>query len=1365
MQDKVLEQLKKKYEYLDFNDTVVLSCLNDAIRYMETVCPDTLSNKSIFMMEIEYHFLHYLVLEMQKGNKEIYDAVSIGLEPTFDFFKRKRRDLITGIDNQEEKILYDLAFKRMIDSYTERQSLSSLFIKHLISTFKTRTNKTGDVILMKYVIKENSLFKTFDNYSKEIVEFVIDTFKNELGTTSLFIRQFGPNFDGVNAKKDLAYYEKMRLEPALIRFEKRLEYVKLVLASGKSFEEIKDKLRNKKDYEIDKIVVSYQKPEEKVVIFKSLNQIRQSLNVNDKDLDELLYSLPSSDIKLVFKYTYGVGVKSLEDYQIMDMLRIDQKKYNEYLKTACCEISRLVKIKKAEKPKIEKVKVAAKPVIKPVEKTKIIAQAEKKEKINEPVHPEVVERKSEEIVKVIEESVKLAEKKDAKDMAKNKRQRYIYFTERFYPENATEEEKEAIDKKVYEIFYATKAYEKGKKAARKLYGDGLNNPATGSLSREENGAFNGLVLKIRKELSEKEKRRPGKSRKKRFIEYLYTDNMTDEEKQNIEILLKERLEILRKKSPKSFEFAQKLYGENLDQELSNYKIERDKNSMFTSFVLNVKTILSKKDINVIEKNNYEKEEQNSSLKSNFYENFYIDDMTGEKKEEVRDKVRKALFFHKDTRSHEVLYEFYDENLNLIDGKEISRLEKTTITRFVGTIKRTMTLDLNLWFQQTKRVFECEYFFEYFYTNDMSSDEKEDIKEEILKIIDYLKLTNVETYKCAAILYGETLTEKRKNIELDPTEKANFGYFVSRVRKQLGKEIPDIKEQYITYQRRPKMFSMYFYKYGMTEEEKELQNQRVQEILKHQQKSILKGYELAKKLYGDDLNSELTPCEFTNTEKASFRQFVINIKEILAGKKEIDYTPKYKKSNSKKQTFFDYFYTERMTEEEKEDIRIKVRAFIISSKLNGVQAVYKLYGPNLDTLNDIKYDSIENANMSWLRKKIRDYLAGEEVKNNHKPTRTNLPTYFDYFYTEGMTEEEKEVVRQKVLTFVQSSELKGAQVVYKLYGQNLDSLNDVIMTSMEKNNFHYFKGEVKRYVFGLKRGNYQRNNLPVFFDYFYTVDMSEEEKQDIREYVLAYLNKSNLFGVKVVYKLYGQNLDKFNDSIKLSPKEKSDFSSIKGKIKEYIVNQKNSENLTPNEIVETGEVVLSEANDFPDIEPLEEEIISEVEDVTILEEFPTINVEELVEDSKEVSTLEEKINNKEQEEINYLDSIILKAYDCFEDHDLILSKLKISQSIMIECYIRHLSHFNDLDEILDYIIETDSNSISKILSSEYFSNFGKYLTEKEQEVIYLLLLSKQNKKIDISMISMITGIDLETLNNYKVMTPDDELNKLYEYIKR
>lgn len=1238
MKERAILELQKKYEYLDFNDTVVLSCLNDAIRYMETVCPDTLSNKNIAMMEIEYHFLHYLVLEMKKGNKEIYDAVSIGLEPTFDFFKRKRRDLVTGIDKEEEKMLYDIAFKNMIDSYTERQSLSSLFIKNLISTFKMKIDKTGDVILMKYVIKENSLFKTFDNYSKEIVEFVINTFKNEVSTTSLLVRQFGPNFDGLNAKKDLAYYEKMRLEPVLTRFEQRLEYVKLMETSGKTLKEVKNTLKGKKDYEIDKIVASYKKTDEKVIIFKSLNQIRQSLNVNDKVLDELLYSLPSSDIKLVFKYTYGIGVKKLEDYQIMDMLRIDQKKYNEYLKTACSEVSKLVKIKKAEKSKREKVKVAVKPVIKPAE------------------------------VKSKSESIKTVETKKS-----DKRQQYTYFTERFYSENATELEKQEIDKKVYEIFYALTAYENGKKVARKLYGDGLNNPATTTLDRKESSAFTNLVAKIKNELSSKEKKQTGRSRKKKFIEYLYTDNMTMEEKKALEVLLMERLDILQKKSPKAFALAQKLYGEKLNQELSDYKIERNKAAMFTNFIFSTKTLLSKKDIDILKKESikFQKETKTNSLKNNFYENFYTENMTEEEKESVRDKVRKALLFHQNTKSYEILYRIYDENLNLIIGKEVTRIEKTTITRFVNSIFKVMNLDLDLWLKHVKRVSECEYFFEYFYTESMTLEEKQNLKEEILKIIECLKLTNIETYKSAAILYGESLTERRKDIELNPTEKANFGTFISRVRRQIGKEIQDVKNNYVTYPRRPKKFNMYLYKYGMTEEEKQQQDKLVEEILKNQQDSTLKGYKVAQKLYGEYLDRELISVEMTPTENSSFGNFVNKIKDILDGKKEMDHNLKYKRSNSKKETFFNYFYDENMSDEEKEDIKNRVIQFVKNSNLNGIQVAYKLYGPNLDTLNDVKLDSTESANISWLRKEIRSYLLGKEKRKYHRITKNKVPTFFEHFYTENMSDKEKIVIKNQVLIF---------------------------------------------------------------------------------------MNKSSLAGVLAAYKLYGDDLSIFNGNVELTKNENANLAWLKSQIRKYLEQNKGiMDEIKPLEIEESIVDNVIEETQFPDIDPIEEELTQEIEEMT------EDNVEEIsITDFKE-----KQINNSkvEVEKINYLDSIILKAYDCFQDHDLILSKLKISESVLIDCYIRHLSHFNDLDEILDYIIETDSNSISKILSSEYFSSFGKYLTEKEQEVIYLLLLSKQNKKIDTSMISMITGVDVETLNNYKVMTPDDELNKLYEYIKR
>ncbi len=1218
MKERAIIELQKKYEYLNFNDTVVLSCLNDAIHYMEKVSPDTLANNVVAMMEIEYHFLHFLVLQMQKGNKEIYDAIFIGMEPIFLRFKSKRPDLVTGLDEQEQRLLCECTFKKMIDEYDDKQRLSSLFMKYLINNFKMITDRTGDVSFMKYNIKSNNLFETFSGYSKEAIEFVMSTFRSEILTTSLFVRQFGPSYDGVNANKDLAYYEKMRLESALTRFEQRLKYVSLMVESGKTFKDLRIIFRGKKDYEIDKIVSTYQKKEENVVIFKSLSQIKHNLKITDKELDDFLYELSNSDIKLVFKYTYGIGVKPFEDYKIMDMLKINEAKYKKYLKIACDEISKLSKKKKEEKIKKEKVKVKENPVLKPAIRTEV----------NEEVSSKIEKKPEVEI---------------EKNINTNKKQHYFTFFERFYPENASEEEKEAIDKKVYEIFNSIDSYELGKEAAIRIFGSDLKTITVCNLSKEERVPFNNLVLRIRILLNKKEvnnlERKNTKSRKKKFIEYLYDENMSLEEKEALEKLLIEKLDFIRERGPKSFELAQKMYGENLDQELSDYHLERNEGSLFSSFVISTKNILKKKP----------KEKPSKKLKQSFYEYFYKEDMTLEERAIVREKVKKALLFNNDAKSYDLLYEVYDENLELKQEKEVSRIIKTTITKFVLKIIRTMNLDLTK--RSTKKVYNGEYLFEYFYTNNMALEEKENLKNELLKIFEYLKYTNVESYRAATCLYGEDLTEKRRDITLNPTQKANFNNFKLQVRKYLGKEVPDIKNLYISYPKRPNKFNMYFYKYGMTDEEKSIQNEKIKAILIAQKNSLLKGYELAQKLYGEDLNSELNPVEFTTTEKSAFRNFVLKLKSILEGKMEVKHSLQFKRTNSKKQTFFDYFYTDDMSLEKREEIKIKVIEFVRICNLNGAKVAYSLYGPNLDNLTDLRLDSSEMANISSLRREIRDYLNGKEKRKYHIVTKA-----------------------------------------------------------------------------------------PTFFDHFYTDDMTDIEKNEVKNEVLKFMKQSALAGVSIAYRLYGEDLSTYNSSIELAEKERLNFSWLKRKIGKKL-----------------EEILIVPDKGLIEMElPPQEEKVSEDNSLVeaAIEEFTNI-VDEKQNDSVK----------QELEEINYLDSIILKAYDCFQDHDLILSKLKISESVLIDCYIRHLSHFKDLDEILDYIIETDSNSISKILSSDYFTNFGKYLTEKEQEVIYLLLLSKQNKKIDISMISMITGVDEETLNNYRIMTPDDELNKLYEYIKR
>ena len=71
----------------------------------------------------------------------------------------------------------------------------------------------------------------------------------------------------------------------------------------------------------------------------------------------------------------------------------------------------------------------------------------------------------------------------------------------------------------------------------------------------------------------------------------------------------------------------------------------------------------------------------------------------------------------------------------------------------------------------------------------------------------------------------------------------------------------------------------------------------------------------------------------------------------------------------------------------------------------------------------------------------------------------------------------------------------------------------------------------------------------------------------------------------------------------------------------------------------------------------------------------------------------------------------------------------------------------------------------MLSSTYFKPLTEKIDDVELEVIYLKLLSKSNPSITDSIISSITSVPLKDIEEYKIMSIDDSMNNLNNYLYR
>ena len=73
--------------------------------------------------------------------------------------------------------------------------------------------------------------------------------------------------------------------------------------------------------------------------------------------------------------------------------------------------------------------------------------------------------------------------------------------------------------------------------------------------------------------------------------------------------------------------------------------------------------------------------------------------------------------------------------------------------------------------------------------------------------------------------------------------------------------------------------------------------------------------------------------------------------------------------------------------------------------------------------------------------------------------------------------------------------------------------------------------------------------------------------------------------------------------------------------------------------------------------------------------------------------------------------------------------------------------------------------NQLLHSAYFHILFDILTKQEGELVYLKLLQRVGVKFTDEEISKITGLTLEEISTYQIMTKEDTLNQINQYIKR
>lgn len=1324
MKEKILQYLQNKYEYLDFDDTIVSECFLSAYQYVQKKVPHILKNENTVNLELEYHFLDEIVLQIQKGNQEIYDSILIGLEYVHKFFLLKRPDLGNRYSKVDQKELYEMAFQNTIDQYDTKEPLQTALIRNLIFVYRNMETKEDDNMAKysfhsfqsKYDMKEASLYTVLKQYKKEAIDIAISLFKRESNQKALLVRKYGRYFDGKNAANDLSFGEKDRLEKVLTLLTERVEAIEILFQQGKNEEQIKKMLKDKKDTELISIFSNVKSESKKIhsskYVYRNKKEILNSLKITEEELEAVIYYIKDSDERIIYKYTYGIGSKAFEEAKILEMYHLDEKEYKEVLLDIQKTIPMLIQQYRVENAHIQE---------ELPEDTKVKTSA------STSTETKVLEKKEEKESHVIEK--KKATPKENKK-GKPGKSRPVEIFDYFYTDEMTEDEKKDIKERALAVLNLHKtsfSYE----TAKKLYGENFNHlDENVVLTHKERNGLPGFIRYIREELEKypsiENIPRKGKREKfSTFFDYFWTEEMPEEEKE--EIKEKVLLIVEKKKELCGYFVVVKLYGASLDHLNENIVLTKNENVNFKDFIHSIQTGLQKSSIS----ENKETLSEGHVKKLMFFDYFWTEEMTEEEKEDIKERVLKILELKKNTKAYQMAVKLYGENLNQLN-KQI-KLDKQENGSFYGLIRfikvnleQYPTLDSIPTHRKNQRPI---YFMEYFYTQDMTEEEKVEINQLVLMFAETRK--NTKTYQVAVKLYGEDLNELQKGAVSEENDSQMFNSFILALKGDLEKKRAG-KDVCVSGKReKNNTFFKYFYTDEMTEDEKEEINQRVQILVEKRKK--LKGYQSVILQYGESLDQYNKNVTFGKEEMSSFYAFIKAIKKGL--KKASNFALAEPKNRTRRQTYFEYFYEEEMTLLEKNEIDHKVTNFLLENqKLAGYNIVCEIWGESFNQLNpNFKLEGSHSA-LRYIISKTREYLDHRPQKKSLKENdrRQKKQTYFEYYQDlDEVQDMEHTEFESLIKEFVQLNMADtGAVLATQKFGEDLKTLNrELGFTNRNYTQFSRFNEKVTECIKqGIAPYDF-RIQYQTIFDMIYEKGMTEEEKCEFKTLIEKKLEILNFLDPKlisIIEKQYGSDYCHYQVDVKLDKKEQQQLYNFKYSMRKKWKEQKELHVA----VEETAVTCVEEARTTLKVE---EEVVVE-------------------EKSRFIAT-------------DYLESLLWKAHELYGSPSEVSKMLKMDFDFVVDFYIAHLEEMDCAQALIHDIVVWRPEKIKPLLESSYFEGFKDALTMEEQEVIYLKLLSYSKPSFTDELISMITGIDRDTISNYEIMTNKECLNQLNEYIKK
>ena len=664
--------------------------------------------------------------------------------------------------------------------------------------------------------------------------------------------------------------------------------------------------------------------------------------------------------------------------------------------------------------------------------------------------------------------------------------------------------------------------------------------------------------------------------------------------------------------------------------------------------------------------------------------------------------------------YEIIHKLYSgERLEQKNNITLSKQEKNVLNSAKVKIKKILSNEIKLSNQ-------LKGFLQYF-------DEGQE--EEVLKIVEELKVINPNYYEIIHKLYSGERLEQKNNITLSKQEKNVLNSAKVKIKKILSNEIK-LSNQL-------KGFLQYF---------DEGQEEEVLKIVEELKVINPNYYEIIHKLYSGERLGQKNNITLSKKERKVFDNTKLKIRKILSNEMKL--------SNQLK-GFLQYF--EQGKEEE-------VLAIIEEFKVinpNYYEIIHKLYiGERLEQKNNITLSKQEKNVLNSAKVKIKKILSNEMKLSNQ------LKGFLQYF-DEGQEEEVLKIVEElKVIN------PNYYEIIHKLYsGERLEQKNNIILNKQERKILNSAKVKIKKI---LSNEIKLSNQLKGFLQYF-----DEGQEEEVLK-IVEELKVINPNYYEIIHKLYsGERLEQKNNII-LNKQERKILNSAKVKIKKILSNEMKLSNQLKGflQYFDEGreEDILKIVEEFRVIHPSYYDIIHKLYSGEKLEQKnnTTLNKQEKIVLNNAKAKIRYLLKNNAKIKINSIENIILFLPKMIQENSLFYNIKAIKKEIfkeisaddIVDYYILHLNKFyeSDIIEIIKIIATFKPEKVEMLMGSSYIKEKIQFLTLKEQIYFYLKLKSYSITTLTDKKIAEILSVEKSFLEQYRIMTIDEETNQLNQIIK-